>query len=323
MSRPAEAGRALERLKASATLDRVAPALTTLRMAIRNADAALDEKVAQALVSDLLDNLQPAAHDPTVMAMLAQAAAADPVAAAMLAYAEAGLVSANLAAIRATVEQMAGAAKAKQATALLDVIVTASRSPKVPTYVQKLFDQLLAIGLTNDLNAAQCDAIVAIINDRDFGKRKKVLPTVVTAAAPQPIIAASWTSLPDPVPGFTFVRQKVHQNPLDRVVLDAGLPPATSIDFFAHGGSLELANIEGDRNKAIFVWKSIKAWLSESGTRDPRLDNHRKGAWTFLLGHVHGFLAGIPTLDKAYFASPWTSDEVVHARRVVEKPTEK
>lgn len=322
MSRPPEAGRAFDRLRASTTLDRVTPALTTLRMAIRNTNTALDEEGAETLVCDLLDNLQLAEHDPVVMAALADAAAADPAAAAMLAYAEAGRLSANIAAVRTAVQQMASAVKSKQAAALLDLIVTASQSPRVPTYVQKLLDELLAAGLTNDLNAAQRDAIVAIINDRNFGKGKKVVKAVVSAAAPQPIVAASWTSLPNPVQGFTFVRQKVHQNPLDRVVLDAGLPPATSIDFFVPGGSLELANIQGDRNKAVFVWKSVEVWLSESGTNDPHLDKHRKGAWTFLLGHVHGFLAGVPTMDKVTFASPWTSDEVIHARRVVEKPTE-
>lgn len=320
MSRPPEAGRALERLKASATLAPVTPALTTLRTAIRNSDTALDEKSAQALVSDLLDNLQLAVHDPALMAGLAQAAAADPAAAAMLAYAKAGQINASITAVRTAVEQMENEARGRQATALLDLIVIASQSPKVPTYVQKLLDELLAAGLTNDLNAVQRDAIVAIINDRSFGKGKKAVPPIATAAVPQLIVAASWKNLPDPVPGFTFVSQKVHQNPLDRAVLDAGLPPATSIDFFTPGGSLELANIEGDRDKANFVWNSVKSWLSESGMSDPRLDSHRKGAWTFLLGHVHGFLAGVSKIDKITFASPWDETDVIYARRVANEP---
>ena len=322
MSRPPEADRALERLKASATLDRVTPALTALRMAVRNSDTALDEHGAEALVCELLDNLQFTENDPAAMTALANAAAVDPAAAAMIAYAKAGRISAIVSAVRTAAEQMGNAAKGEQATALLDLIVAASRSPKVPTYVQKLLDELLAAGLTNDLNAAQRKAIAEIINDPNFGKGKKVAAPVVAAAIPQPIIAASWTSLPNPVPGFTFVREKVHQNVLNRAVVDAGLPPATSIDFFVPGGSLELANIEGDRAKAVFVWKSVAAWLGESGTSDPHLDNHRKGAWTFLLGHVHGFLAGVPTMNKMTFASPWASDEVIHARRVVEKPEE-
>lgn len=256
------------------------------------------------------------------MVALADAAAVDPAAAAMISYAKAGRISANIAAVRTAAEQMANAAMGKQATALLDLIVAASRSPQVPTYVQKLLDELLAAGLTNDLNAVQRKAIAEIINDPNFGKGRKVAAPPIAAVIPQPIIAASWTSLPNPVPGFTFVREKVHQNLLNRAVVDAGLPLATSIDFFVPGGSLELANIEGDRAKAVFVWKSVAAWLGESGKSDPHLDNHRKGAWTFLLGHVHGFLAGVPTMNKMTFASPWASDEVIHARRVVEKPEE-
>lgn len=322
MSRPPEANRAVERLKASATLDRVAPALTALRMAIRNTDIALDEDGAEALVCELLDNLQTAENDPTAMTALADTAAADPAAAAMIAYAEAGRISANVTAVRTAAEQMANAAKSKQATALLDLIVAASRSPKVPTYVQKLMEELLAAGLTNDLNAAQRKAIAEIINDPNFGKGRKVAAPPAAVVIPQPIVAASWTSLPDPVPGFRFVREKVHQNVLNRAVVDAGLPPATSIDFFVPSGSLELANIEDNRARANFTWQSMKAWLADVGANDPRLDMHRKRAWTFLLGHVHGFLADVQTIDKVTFASPWASDEVIHARRVIEKPAE-
>ena len=322
MSRPPEADRAFERLKASATLDRMTPALTALRMAIRNTDTALDEDEAEALVCELLDNLQIAEDDPAAMTALADAAAVDPAAAAMIAYAKSGRISANIAAVRTAAEQMANAAKGKQAMALLDLIVAASRSPKVPTYVQKLMEALLAAGLTNDLNAAQRKAIAEIINDPNFGKGRKVAAPPVAAAIPQPIVAASWASLPDPVPGFTFVREKVHQNVLNRAVVDAGLPPATSIDFFLAGGSLELANIEDNRTKANFSWQSMKAWLADTGASDPRLDMHRKRAWTFLLGHVHGFLVDVQTIDKVTFASPWANDEVIHARRIIEKPAE-
>lgn len=322
MSRPPEADRALERLKAGATLDRVTPALTTLRTAIRNTDTALSANEAEALVCELLNNMQIAEDDPAAMTALADAAAADHAAAAIIAYAKAARISANVSAVRAAAEQMANAANGKQTTALLDLIVAASRSPKVPTYVQKLMDELLVAGLTNDLNAAQRKAIAEIINDTNFGKGRKAAAAPVAAAIPQPIIAASWASLPNPVPGFTFVREKVHQNVLNRAVVDAGLPPATSIDFFVPGGSLELANIEGDRAKANFSWQSIKAWLADTGASDPRLDMHRRRAWTFLLGHVHGFLAEVQTIDKVTFASPWANDEVIHARRVIEKPEE-
>lgn len=321
VSRPPEADRAIERLKASATLDRMTPALTALRMAIRNTDTVLDEDGAEALVCELLDNLQIAENDPAAMAALADAAAADPAAAAMIAYAEAGRISANVAAVRTAAEQMANAAKGEQATALLDLIVAASRSPKVPIYVQNLLDELFAAGLTNDLNAAQRKAIAEIINDPNFGKGRKVAASVAAAVA-QPIIAASWASLPDPVPGFAFVREKVHQNVLNRAVIDAGLPPAISIDFFVAGGSLELANIEDNRARANFTWQWMKAWLADTGASDPRLDMHRKRAWTFLLGHVHGFLVNVQTIDKVTFASPWASDEVIHMRRVLEEPAE-
>lgn len=322
MSRPPEADRAFERLKASATLDRVTPALTALRMAIRNYDTALDEDGAEALVCELLDDLQIAENDPAAMTALADAAAADPAVAAMIAYVKAGRISANVAAVCTAAEQMLNAAKGAQATALLDLIVAASRSPKVPTYVQKLLDELLAAGLTNDLNAAQRKAIAEIINDPNFGKGRKVAAAPVAAAIPRPIIAASWASLPDPVPGFMFVREKVHQNVLNRAVVDAGLPPATSLDFFVPGSSLELANLEGDRAKANFAWRSMKAWLEQTGASDARLDVHRKHAWTFLMGHVHGFLAGVGTIDKVTFASPWDSKEVIFARRIAEQPTE-
>lgn len=322
MSRPPEADRALERLKASATLDRVTPALTALRMAIRNTDTALDEDGAEALVCELLDNLQIAEDDPAAMAALADAATADPAAAAMIAYAKVGRISANVAAVRTAAEQMANAAKGKQATALLDLIVAASRSPKVPTYVQRLLDELLAAGLTNDLNAAQRKAIAEIINDPNFGKRKMVAAAPVAAAIPQPIIAAPWASLPDPVPGFMFVREKAHQNVLNRAVIDAGLPPATSIDFFVPGGAFHLANLEDNSTRANFAWRSMKAWLEQTVTSDARLDMHRRRAWTFLMGHVHGFLAGVAKIDKVMFASPWDANEVIFARRVSEEHTE-
>ena len=322
MSRPPEADRATARLEARDTLARVTPALARLRMEIRDGDNALDRMNIEELLCDLLNDIEIARNDPTAIAALADAGAADPAASAMLAYIKAGRISADLATVRSAVEQMAKVADGKQAKALLDLIVAASRSPKVPTYTEDLLDELLAAGLTNGITAAQRKAIVPILSDPDFGKGKKVVAAPVVTAGPQPVVAASWASLPDPVPGFTFVRRKVHQNVLDRAVLDAGLPPATSIDFFAPGGSLDLANIEGDRAKAIFVWKSVKTWLAETGRSVLRLNPHRQSAWVFLLGHVHGFLPGLKTIDKVTFASPWASDEVIHATRVVEQPVE-
>ena len=322
MSRPHEADRAAERLKAREALDRLTPALARLRMEIRNDDNALDRMKAEELLCDLLNDIEFARHDPAATAALADASTADPAAAAMLAYIEAGRISANVATVRLAVEQMAKVADGKQAKALLDLIVVASQSPKVPTYTEELLNELLAAGLTNGITATQRKAIVPILSDPNFGKGKKVVTAPVAAAGPQRVVAASWANLPDPVPGFTFVRRKVHQNVLDRAVLDAGLPPSTSIDFFAPGGSLDLANIEGDRAKAIFVWKSVKTWLAETGSSVLRLDPHRQSAWVFLLGHVHGFLPGVKTIVSVTFASPWANDEVVHAMRVVEKPAE-
>ena len=66
----------------------------------------------------------------------------------------------------------------------------------------------------------------------------------------------------------------------------------------------------------------MKAWLEQTGASDARLDMHRKHAWTFLMGHVHGFLAGVGTIDKVMLASPWDADEVIFARRITEEPTE-
>lgn len=322
MSRPPEADRATARLEARDTLARVTPALAKLRIEIRDGDNALDRMKVEELLCDLLNDIEIARNDPAAMAALTDAGAADPAAPAMLAYIKAGRISTDFATVRSAVEQMAKVADGKQAKALLDLIVAASQSPKVPTYTEDLLDELLAAGLTNGISAAQRKAIVPILSDPDFGKGKKVVATPIAAAGPQPVVAASWVNLPDPVPGFTFVRRKVHQNVLDRAVLDAGLPPANSIDFFAPSGSLELANIEGDRNKAIFVWKSVKTWLAETGTSVLRLDRHRQPAWVFLLAHVHGFLPGMSNMNKVTFASPWASDEVIDAMRVVEKPVE-
>lgn len=321
MSRPPEANRATARLEARDTLARVTPALAKLRMEIRDGDNALDRMKVEELLCDLLNDIEIARDDPTAMAALADAGAADLGAAAMLAYIKAGRISADFATVRSAVEQMAKVADGKQAKALLDLIVAVSRSPKVPTYTEELLDELLAAGLTNGITAAQRKAIAPILSDPYFGKGKKVVAAPVIPAGPQLVVAASWASLPDPVPGFTFVRRKV-QTVLDRAVLDAGLPPATSVDFFAPGGSLDLANIEGDRAKAIFVWKSVKTWLAETGTNILRLDPHRQSAWVFLLGHVHGFLPGVKTIDSVTFASPWVKDEVIYATRNTGKAIE-
>jgi len=317
MSRPHEADRAAERLKARATLNRLIPALAKLRIKIRD-HSTLDRTKAEELLSDLLNDVELACHDPAAVSALAAATGADPAAAAILAYTEAGTVSANVAMIGSTVEQMAKVAHGKQVKALLDLIIAASQSPKIPTYVEAFLDEVLAAGLTNGITAAQRKAIIAIVGDPNFGKSEWL--AVAPVAGPQPVVAASWASLPNPVPGFTFVREDVHQNVLNRAVLDAGLPPATSIDFFASGESLELANIESNREKANFAWQSIKTWLAATGKNDPRLDMHRKRAWIFLLGHVHGFLPGVEALDNVTFASPWASNEVIHAKRAVEKP---
>lgn len=323
MSRPHEADRAAERLKARDALDRVTPALAKFRMEIRDGDNALDRMKAEELLCDLLNDIEFARHDPAAMAALADASTAVPAAAAMIAYIKAGRISANVATVRSAVDQMAKVADGKQAKALLDLIIAASQSPKVPTYTEELLEELLAAGLTNGITAPQRKAIVSILSDPNFGKGKKVVAAPVVAAGPQPVVAASWASLPDPVPGFTFMRRKVHQNPLDRAVLEAGLPPSTSIDFFAPDGSIGLAHTSANRDKANFVWQSIKRWLAASGTSDPRLDNHRRSAWVFLLGHVHGFLPGVETIDKVSFASPWANDEVIHAKRVIEKGTDR
>lgn len=322
MSRPPEADRAADRLKARDTLNRVAPALATLRMAIRDSDNPLDRGGAERLLCELIEDIELAERDSAVMTALTNAAAADPAAAAMLAYMNASKVSANVMAVRTAIEQLAETTRATQTAALLDLIVAASQSPKVPTYVQKLVDELLAVGLTNELNSAQRRAIKAILGDPDYGNGKKVAIAPVAATGPLPVIAASWVALPDPVPGFSFVRDKTHQNVFNRAVIDAGLPPGTSLDFFACGALLDLADIEGNRAKANFAWQTMKAWLADTGRSDARLDMHRKNAWTFLLGHVHGFLAGVHTIDNVTFASPWASDEVIHARRKVEKPDE-
>lgn len=322
MSRPPEADRAAARLKARDTLARVTPALAKLRTEIRDGENALDRTKAEELLCNLLNDIELASHDPVAMAALADAAVADSAATAILAYIKAGATSANVATARSAIDQMARVAIGKQAKALLDLIVAASRSPRVPTYVEAFLDALLAAGLTNGMTAAQRRAIEQILRDPNFGKDKKIAAAPVAAVGPQPVVAASWVSLPNPVLGFTFKREKVHQNVLNRAVSDAGLPPATSIDFFVPGGSLELANIEGDPAKAVFVRKSIKTWLAESGTSALRLDAHRQSAWVFLLGHVHGFLSGVRTINKVTFASPWASDEVIYATRVVEKPVE-
>lgn len=322
MSRPQEAARAAERLKARDALDRITPALAALRRAIRDDSHALTSAGAERLLCDLLDDLALVEDDPDARVALSEASAVDPAAAAMIAYAKASRAASNVAAVRGEIERMATAANNKQAKALLNLIVAASQSPKVPTYVEALLDELLAAGLTNGITSAQRKAIAGIVSNPDFGKERKGVVTPVASGARQPLLAASWTNLPDPVPGFTFQREKVHQNVLNRAVIDAGLPPAKSIDFFVADGSLELAKLEGDRAKANFAWRSMKAWLEQSGANDARLDMHRKHAWTFLMGYVHGFLSGVNTIDKVMFASPWDANAVIFARRITADPTE-
>lgn len=322
MSRPQEATRAVERLKARDALDRITPALAALRRAIRDDSHTLTSAGAERLLCDLFDDLALVEDDPDARVTLSEAGAVDPAAAAMIAYAKASRAASNVAAVLAEIEQMARAANTQQAKALLDLIVAASQSPKVPTYTQALLDELLAAGLTNGITAPQRKAIAGILGDPDFGKARRGVATPVVSAAPQPLPAASWSNLPDPVHGFTFQREKVYQNALHRAVIDAGLPPAKSIDFFVTDGSVELANLEDDRAKANFAWRSMKAWLEQVGASDARLDMHRKQAWTFLMGHVHGFLAGVGTIDKVMFASPWSANEVISARRIPEEPAE-
>lgn len=323
MSRPQEAARAAERLKARDTVDRITPTLAALRRAIRDDSQPLMREGAELLLCDLFDDLAIVEADPDAQAALAKVGATDPAAGAMLAYVKASRIASNVAAARGEIERMATAANTVQAKALLDLIVAASQSPKVPTYTEALLDELLAAGLTNGISASQRKAIVAILGDPQFGKTKKGVTAPVVSATPQALpVAASWANLPDPVPGFAFQREKVYQNALHHAVIDAGLPSGKSIDFFVAGGALELANLETDRDKANFVWRSMKAWLEQLGASDPRLDMHRKHAWTFLMGHVHGFLAGVSTIDKVMFASPWNVDEVILAGRVAKERDE-
>ena len=322
MSRPQEAARAAKRLEARNALDRVTPTLAALGRAIRDHSEALTSAGAERLLCDLFDDLALVEDDPDAQAALSDASVVNPAAAAMLVYAKASRAASNVAAVRAEVERMATAANTKQAKALLDLIVAASQSPKVPTYTEALLDELLSAGLTNGITAPQRKAIVGILADPDFGKARNGMATPVVSAAPQPLLAASWLNLPDPVPGFAFQREKVSQNALHRAVIDAGLPPAKSIDFFVADGSFELANLEDDRAKANFAWRSMKAWLERTGAKDARLDMHRRHAWTFLMGHVHGFLIGVGTIDKVMFASPWNANEVILARRTAEGSAE-
>lgn len=322
MSRPQETTRAAERLKARDALDRITPALAALRRAIRDDSHTLTSACAERLLCDLFDDLALVEDDSDASVELSEASAVDPAAAAMIAYAKASRGASNVSAVRAEIEQMATAANTKQAKALLNLIVAASQSPKVPTYTEALLDELLAAGLTNGITAPQRKALAGILGDPDFGKARRGVATPAVSAAPRPLLATSWSNLPDPVSGFTFQRDKVYQNALHRAVIEAGLPPAKSIDFFVADGAFNLANLEDDCAKANFAWRSMKAWLEQTGVSDARLHMHRKHAWTFLMGHVHGFLAGVSTIDKVMFASPWVANEVILAKRIAGEQAE-
>ncbi|VXC74870.1 hypothetical protein SPHINGOAX6_40291 [Sphingomonas sp. AX6] len=310
--------RAVDRLFARSQLAQAVPALEILRTELRDNTTPLDRSMAEDLLRKVVDGIEHVSDEASLKAQV-EGAVGDTVATAILKYIKATQTKANAATVRSAIEQMTKEADNDQSKALLDIVLATTRPAKIPTYAEKLLDRMLANGLTkNGTTSRQIGAIIDILADQNFGKGNKGTTTQAKPARTHPVAAASWIDLPDPVPGFVFHREKRY-NVLNQAVIAAGLPPATSIDFFEPGGALALANAENNSVRAKLAWRAVESWLARTGAEDPHLDVHRRGGWTFLLGHVHGFLPGLSTFDNVRFASPHASDEVIYAKRVAEK----
>lgn len=318
MSRPREMDRAVDRLFARSQLAQAVPALEALRREVRDSSAPLDRSTAEDLLRKVVEDIEHVRDDASLMAQVA-GTAENTVAAAILKYIKATRTRTNAATVRSVIDQLTKECDNDQSKALLDIVLATTRPAKISTYAENLLDLMLANGLTkNGTTSGQIRAILAILADQNFGKGDNRTTSHATPARPHPVVAAPWIDLPNPVPGFVFTPEKVNQNVYNRAVLDAGLPPATHIDFFFPRGALVLANAESNSDRANFAWRAMKDWLTSKAANDLRLDQHRKPAWTFLLGHVHGFLEGVPKLYKVSFASPYASNEVIHAQRVTD-----
>lgn len=318
MSRPREMDRATIRLFARSQLAQAIPALDILRTEVRDNTTPLDRSTAEDLLCKMVEDIDHVSEDASLTAKV-EAVFGDPVAAAIQKYVKATRTKANAATVRSVIEQMTKDADNEQSMALLDIVLATTQPAKISTYAENLLDRMLAHGLTkNGTTPEKTRAILDIVADPNFGKGNKGTMTQAKPARPHPVVAAPWIDLPDPIPGFVFHREKRY-NVLNQAVIAAGLPPATSIDFFEPGGALALANAEKNSVRAKLAWRAVESWLARTGAEDPHLDVHRRGGWTFLLGHVHGFLPGLSTFDNVRFASPHASDEVIYAKRVAEK----
>ncbi len=322
MSRPVEADRAKLRLNARAMLARTTPAVETLRASLREKPVDPDE--ARLLLDQALLQIISAAHDVTAVAAVNEARGGDPVAAAIGDYDDAVKREIAISTLAAGIARLNDDAKLAQRVALLDVVLAASKDTARPAYLEKFLDQLQQAGLTKaiaqGLSREQKDGIREILGapkkeQQSAGSRQK---TVIRVDIPPPT-QSLWQGLTHPVPGYRHtLRPADRENPKDIAILDAALPPMTTIEGFKAGAAIDLANLQADGIKARFAWDTMNAWLKAHHPSTAEVHAARRLAWTFLLGHVHGFIGGMKGLEKVHFASPWQVNQIVIADREVD-----
>lgn len=318
MSRPLESLRAQDRLNARAMLAKAAPALAMLKAALR--DEKIDAERVGALLDQAVAQVEANARDLTVASTIAKAHGDDPVAKAITAYDDVVRRDAGIAALASGLDRLRDDARTAQRSALLEVALAAAKDAARPKYMEDFLDQLQTAGLTSvirrGLSRDQMDSMKEIMGIEKAVRKPKYPTRPVAVEICQPMLSP-WKSLVDPVPGYEFRKRPADSaDPEDIAILKASLPPMPTIEAYRSGAAVEMANLPTDGAKARLAWKTMKAWLDTNGLADEETRRARSLAWTFLLGHVHGFLTEVRNLDEVIFASPWRVNQVVIATRV-------
>jgi hypothetical protein len=318
MSRPVEADRARARLNARAMLAKAVPAVETLRAELR--DKPLDPDRTRLLVEQALMQIETAAQGQSAVATAVEVRGGDAVASAVGAYDDAVKQEAAISALAAGIARLHDDSRIAQRAALLDVAVASAKDAVRPAYVDAFVDQLHEAGFTSairrGLSREQMDDIREILGKpkkerKPAGSRQKSARFDIP-----PPTQSLWTALMDPIPGYTFKRRPADRgNPEEAAIVAAGLPPMTTLDGYKPGAAVELARIATNREKAKFTWDTVATWLTVHAPADDATRFARRLAWTFLLGHVHGFLADVKGLDDVGFASPWQANQIIIASR--------
>jgi len=321
MSRPVEADRARLRLNARAMLARTTPAVETLRAALR--EKPVNPDGARLLLDQALSQIESAARGMTAMATASEARGGDPVAAAIGVYDDAVKREIAISTLAAGIGRLNDDVRIAQRVALLDMVLAASKDAVRPAYLEKFMDRLQEAGLTKEiaqsLSREQMDGIREILGvpkkeRKSVGSRQK---TVTRIDIPPPT-QSPWQALIDLVPGYRYkLRPADRGDAEDVAILAAALPPMTTIEGFRAGAAVDLVNLQTDSSKARFAWDTMDAWLKVHHPSTEEVLAARRRAWTFLLGHVHGFIGGVKGLEKVRFASPWQVNQIVTADREV------